>query len=187
MTQGFNWLDWALVVLLFLSVTGGLRKGLIRQAIDFAGLFVGLFFAWQFSPAVAHWLNVSFNLETGLRSVVLPLVGDLSLEPLLLSVVSFLLVWAVANIALNLLGSTLEAMARLPVLSSANRLGGALFGLLRGAIVLFIVASIVSIAPVTTSLGQAAANSYFVAQVSRVSPIFYEQLQRMIRDVNRPF
>ena len=62
MTQGFNWLDWALVVLLFLSVTGGLRKGLIRQAIDFAGLFVGLFFAWQFSPAVAHWLNVSFKL-----------------------------------------------------------------------------------------------------------------------------
>ncbi len=175
----FSWLDWALIAVFALSVIHGLSRGLIRQAVDFVGLFLGLYLANLFSPTVAAWLDSTFNLGTSLRAFLVPF-GNYELEPILLSILSFLLVWFGVGILLGLAGGVLETVARLPILASANRLGGAAFGALKGALVVFIVASLLSFVPMQTSLGMAVHRSYVVGQVRFVSPIFYEQLQNLI-------
>ncbi|MGI6357676.1 MAG: CvpA family protein [Bacillota bacterium] len=182
-SSAFNWLDWALLIILALSVLSGLVKGLVKQALDFVSLFAGLYLADRWSPQVSVWLNSSFNLGTGLRSLLIPVFGNYDLEPLALAVLSFLLVWGLVSIAFSLLGGILQSVARLPLLNTANRLMGGALGLLKGVVVVFIIASLLSFLPVGSSLGRTAANSYLVAEVQRLSPVFYQQLQALLNQI----
>lgn len=178
--MGFTWFDWALIAVFALSVINGLSRGLVRQAVDFVGLFLGLYLANLFSPTVAKWLDSTFNLGSSLRAFLMPIFGSYELEPVLLAILSFILIWFGVGILLGLAGGMLETVARLPILASANRLGGAAFGALKGALVVFIMASLLSFVPIQTSLGTAVHRSYIVSQVRYLSPIFYEQLQNLI-------
>ena len=62
-------------------------------------------------------------------------------------VVLFLLGFVVILILWNALARALDLVARLPVLKTMNRLGGFLFGAVRGALFLFIVAGILEFYP----------------------------------------
>ncbi len=182
-TTAFNWLDWALLLILGLSILGGLVKGLVKQALDFVSLFVGLYLADRWSPQVSIWLNSTFNLGTGLRSLLVPVFGNYDLEPLALAVLSFLLVWGLVSIAFSLLGGVMQSVAKLPLLNTANRLAGGLLGLIKGVVVVFIIASLLSFLPVGSSLGRTATSSYMVAEVQRLSPVFYQQLQALLNQI----
>lgn len=182
-TTAFNWMDWALLVILALSVFSGMFKGLVKQALDFASLFVGLFLADKWAPQVSVWLNSTFNLGTSLRTLLVPIFGNYNLEPVALAVLSFLLVWGVVSVAFSLLGGVLQSVTRLPLLATANRLGGGLLGALKGGLVLFIVASLLSFLPADSSLGSTAKNSYLVAEVQKLSPAFYQHLQALLNRI----
>lgn len=182
-TTAFNWMDWVLLVMLGLSIVSGLTRGLVRQALAFASLFVGLFLADKWAPQVSVWLNGTFNLGDSLRTFLTPLFGNYNLEPVALAVISFLVVWGLVSVAFNLLGGVLESVARLPLLATANRLGGGALGALKGAVILFIVASLLSFLPADSSLGTTARNSYIVEQVHTISPSFYQHLQALMNKI----
>jgi membrane protein required for colicin V production len=182
-TTAFNWLDWALLIFLAVSVISGMTRGLVRQALGFASLFVGLFLAERWAPSVSVWLNSTFNLSKSLQAFLIPIFGNYDLEPVALGVISFLVVWGAVSIAFNLLGGVLQTVARLPLLATANRLGGAALGALKGAVVVVIVASLISFLPATSSLGATADNSYVVNQVHHVSPSFYQHLQELMNRI----
>lgn len=174
------WIDWVLLGILVLSIVNGLTRGLVKQALGFAGLFVSLYLADRWAPAMAHWLNSSFDLSTRIREFVLPLLGDYRLEPTVLAVLSYLLVWCLVSAAFGILGLFLESVTRLPIISSVNRLGGAVLGTLKGGIIVFIIASLLSFLPASTRLGALGHRSYVGAQVRYISPVFYEHLQELI-------
>lgn len=174
------WIDWVLLGVLALSVLSGYTRGLIKQALDFAGLFVSLYLAGRWSPAMAAWLNSNFNISNHIRNFLLPALGDYRLEPVVLSVLSYLLVWCLVSAAFGILGHFLESVAKLPLLSSVNRLGGALLGALKGGIIVFIVASLLSFLPATAQLGALAQRSYVATRVRYISPLFYQHLQELI-------
>ncbi len=176
----FVWIDWVLLGILAFSVLNGYTRGLIKQALDFAGLFVSLYLAGRWAPIMAAWLNANFDISNHIRNFLLPLMGDYRLEPMVLSVLSYALVWCLVSAAFGLLGHFLESVAKLPILSSVNRLGGALLGALKGGIVVFIVASLLSFLPATTQLGAIAQRSYVATQVRYISPLFYQHLQELI-------
>jgi len=182
-TTAFNWMDWALLLILAASVLSGMFKGLVKQALDFASLFVGLFLADKWAPQVSVWLNSTFNLGTSIRALLIPLFGNYSLEPVALAVLSFLLVWGVVSIAFSLLGGILQSVTRLPILATANRLGGGLLGALKGALTIFIVASLLSFLPASSSLGSTAKSSYVVTEVQKLSPSFYQHLQALLNRI----
>ncbi|NLW16839.1 MAG: CvpA family protein [Firmicutes bacterium] len=176
----FIWIDWVLLGIFALSVLTGFTRGIVRQALDFAGLFVSLYFAGRWAPAMAAWLNNNFCLSNHIRNFLLPILGDYRLEPVLLSVLSYLLVWCLVSAVFGILGHFLESVAKLPLLSSVNRLGGALLGALKGGIIVFIIASLLSFLPATTRLGALAQRSYVATQMRYISPIFYQYLQELI-------
>lgn len=182
-TTAFNWMDWALLLVLAASLLSGMFKGLVKQALDFASLFVGLFLADKWAPQVSVWLNSTFNLGTSIRALLIPLFGNYSLEPVALAVLSFLLVWGVVSIAFSLLGGILQSVTRLPILATANRLGGGLLGALKGALTIFIVASLLSFLPASSSLGSTAKSSCVVTEVQKLSPSFYQHLQALLNRI----
>ncbi len=117
-----NVLDVALLVILALSVFGGLWKGLVKEIFSLAGVLAGVLVAFLLSPrlapALARWIpNQSAAYAAAL---VLLFVGTL--------IVAALLAWLITKVV------------ELAQLGPLNRLLGGAFGVVRALVIgLFIV------------------------------------------------
>jgi membrane protein required for colicin V production len=110
-----NWLDILLLVAIALATVLGLAIGLIRAALSLAGLIVGVVLAGHFYIPFSHVL-------------------DAFLQPGVAKVVAFIIILAAVMVAAAFLAMFLRRGASLIKLGWADRLGGAVFGLLMGAI-----------------------------------------------------
>ena len=85
--------------------------------------------------------DLTEKVQEGMRDTgvsVLTAVAECLTEPILYSVL-FLLSFLLLTLLLNLLSKLLDLALKLPVLHGANTLGGALAGLLEGAVVLLLL------------------------------------------------
>lgn len=125
-----NWLDLVLAVILMLSVVSGYRKGLIRIGIGLIATIAALVFACWFYGMAGTFL--------------LPYVSSRSMA----RIGGFLLVF-LGVIALGaLIGRILAAIFKWAGLSWFDRLLGAAFGIVRGAIVsVALIMVIVALSP----------------------------------------
>ncbi len=110
-----NWLDIVLLVLLAMAAFLGLRIGIIKAALSLAGLIVGIILAGRYYGSLAQHLG--FIPGDGVAEVVAFIVILLGVVIIAL-VLALLLKWATSAI----------------MLGWVDRLGGAIFGLLWGAI-----------------------------------------------------
>lgn len=112
-----NWLDIAVLVILGVSAFNGLRQGLIKTALSLAGLIIGIILAGQFYQQLAGLLAFIPNEDiANIAAFILILVG----------------VMVIASILARLLKFAVSVV----LLGWVNRLGGAVFGLVLGAIFL---------------------------------------------------
>lgn len=111
-----NWLDIILIVAIALATVGGLSLGLIRGALYLVGLIVGVVLAGNF---------------------YLPFAGvlDAVLQPGVAKVVAFIIILGAVITAAVFLAIFLARGAAAIKLAWADRLGGAVFGLVMGSIV----------------------------------------------------
>jgi membrane protein required for colicin V production len=110
-----NWLDIVLLVLLAIAAFLGLRIGLIKAALSLAGLIVGVILAGSYYGSLAQHLG--FIPGDGVAEVVAFIIILLVVLMIALAL-ALLLKWATSAI----------------MLGWVDRLGGAIFGLLWGAI-----------------------------------------------------
>ena len=110
-----NWLDIVIVVAIAIPTLIGLRIGLIKAALSLVGLIVGVILAGRYYVLLSQQL--AFIPQAGVAKVVafaIILIGIMVVA----SVLARLLTWA----------------ASVVMLGWVNRLGGAIFGLVLGAI-----------------------------------------------------
>jgi len=108
--------DWAIVILLVLSVLGGLQQGFFRSACSLGGLFLGLVLAaWNYAR---------------LASVLKPLVRIEAVA----DTIGFLLIALVVMGLAGILGTILAKALHQIGLGCLDSLAGAVFGLLQGAL-----------------------------------------------------
>ncbi len=112
-----NPLDWLLTVLLLYSMVRAALNGFFRAAFNLAGLVCGL--------PLAFW---------GYRDLALDL-RELLTSPALAQLAAFLLILSGVAVAASLLGRLFRHGARTVGLGVVDRLGGALFGLVRGLLI----------------------------------------------------
>jgi uncharacterized membrane protein required for colicin V production len=112
-----------LVILVFLAVRG-LRRGLIAMLIGLVAFAVGLALAFRFDAMLGSWLRR-------------PLHGLTATEA---RMVAFLVILVVAGLVARLTGGLLSGLIkRIPLVGTANRLGGVLVGLLLGCLAVWLV------------------------------------------------
>lgn len=112
-----NPLDWILLALLLYSAIRAAINGFFREAFTLAGLIIGFPLACWYYRAGAHSL------------------AGLITSPAFAQFAAFLLILAAVTVTASLLGRLFRRGARTVGLGIADRIGGALFGLLRGALV----------------------------------------------------
>jgi membrane protein required for colicin V production len=110
-----SWLDLVIIAAIGITTLMGLKIGLIKAVLSLAGVIVGVILAGRF---------------------YLPLAGQLTFIPqaTVAKVVAFAVILIVVVVIAGVLAKLLKWAASLMMLGWVNRLGGAAFGLLLGAI-----------------------------------------------------
>lgn len=110
-----NWLDIVIIVLVAISTFIGLRIGIIKAVLSLVGVIVGVILAGRFYIALAGGLTF-IPQETLAR------------------IVAFAIILVGVMLVAGVLASVLKWLASIVMLGWVNRLGGAIFGLVLGAI-----------------------------------------------------
>ncbi|MBM2831324.1 MAG: cvpA family protein [Dehalococcoidia bacterium] len=112
-----NWLDIVIIIILAISAVGGWKTGLIQAGLGWLGIVVGIVLAGDYYQAMAKPLSGIFQ-------------NDLA------SVLSFTVILAAVILLSYLIGLWLNKVVTVTLLGWVNRLMGAAFGLLTGAMVI---------------------------------------------------
>ena len=112
-----NWLDIVIIVAIAINTLLGLKMGLIKAVLSLIGLIVGLILA---------------------KLYYVPLAEQLGFIPqaMVAKVIAFAIIMIVVMLIAGVLASLLKWAASVMMLGWINRIGGAVFGLVMGAIFL---------------------------------------------------
>jgi membrane protein required for colicin V production len=110
-----NWLDIVLLIVLVISILTGLKIGLIKAVLSLVGVVVGVILAGQYSDDLAG--HLTFISQPGLAKIA-----------------AFAIILIVVMIIAAVLASLIKWAVSAMMLGWVNRLGGAIFGLVLGAI-----------------------------------------------------
>ena len=110
-----NWLDIIILVLLVIPTVMGLKIGLIKAVLSIVGVIIGVVLAGQFYESLGE--KLSFISDPGVAKIV-----------------AFALILVVVMIIAGVAAALLKNLVSAMLLGWVNRLGGAVFGFLLGAI-----------------------------------------------------
>ena len=128
-----GWVDWALAAVLAVSIAVGLWRGLVFEVLSLLGWVAAYVAAQAFASSVAPLLPIGAP-GSGLNQGV-----------------AFALVFVLALLAWALASRLLRLVIHATPLQVVDRVLGGGFGLLRGAVLLLAVATVISMTPVARS------------------------------------
>ena len=110
-----NWLDIVIIVLIAVPTLIGLKAGVIKAVLSLVGVIIGVILAGQFHGLLAEQLTfISQESIANIVAFAIILIGVM----IIASIIAAVLKWIVSAV----------------MLGWVNRLGGAVFGFLLGAI-----------------------------------------------------
>jgi membrane protein required for colicin V production len=160
-----NPLDWLLAILLTYSVVKAAVNGFFRESLSLAGLVVGFLLAgWYY------------------RTLARNLAGLIS-NPAFAQFAAFLLILAAVMILAALVARLLRRTASTIGLGFMDRLGGALFGFLRGALLgTALLMAFTAFLPGGVWLQTSRLAPYFLQTAHAVSFVMPSDLRTRLRD-----
>jgi uncharacterized membrane protein required for colicin V production len=128
---------------ILLSALAGWRSGLIRQIVSLVSLFLAYFLAkslhLSFAPVIQHFIGGTGENDSWFETI--------GLSNGLYQGLAFIVLFSVFLFVIRLIGSMLDLVASLPVLSMLNRTGGLLIGFLLGVIIAALVVNVLVLLP----------------------------------------
>jgi membrane protein required for colicin V production len=160
-----NWLDIVIIVLLILSVIGGIINGFIKALFGLVGLIVGVILAGRFYVALADHLGFISDANTA-------------------RIVAFIIIFAAVSIVAALLGMIFTKIVSAIPLGWVNRLLGGVLGLFTGAIS---IAALLIILVKFTGIGDFVSNSGLANFLVDKLPIVLELLPKEFETIKQFF
>lgn len=154
--------DLILILLLLASAWMGYRQGFLRQLFNLLSLVIALVVAWAGYQQLAHQLASLFSVP-----ILKITVGSLELDMLPLKILSFLLLFSAVRLLIRWLGSLLGIVHGVPVLSTVNRWLGLCLSVLKTALILFLLFSVLSLFP---GLEHTISGSWVASKILEWSP-----------------
>ncbi len=114
-----NLVDILIWAILLIFVVKGFMKGLIREVCSLLGLVVGSWAAFKYYSSLATFIKLHIHLPHFVSSVI-----------------SFIIIFLTIGLLLFFLGRLLTVIFKIILLGGINRVGGVVFGLLQGSLVL---------------------------------------------------
>ena len=159
-----NWLDLLIVGILAWTTFRAFSAGLIREVVGLLGLVAGIALAGAFYD----------DLSTNLEFVVA--------DPVTRSLAAFAAIFIGTAIAGNVIGAVLRTAAALLFLGPLDRIGGAVFGLAKGLLLVQVLLIAVSVFPAQPALTKAVAASTLAPFLLRYTPAIEIGLPKEFHD-----
>lgn len=137
-----NILDIIIGFILICFAISGLRKGFIYESFHLASYIIGIYGALYFSDMVADWLSTIINI--GFEYI---------------SVVAFIITFVLFAFAIRMLGQALNTIIEAMYLGLIDKIMGAAFGFLKGALILSIIIMIMNVLGITGFIDKDIRNS----------------------------
>lgn len=162
------WLDLVLLIMMIAAAWLGYRQGFLRQLVHLLAWIIALVAASKGYQTLAGYLS-GLLAWPGISVAI----GSTELGRLALNVVAFFLLFFGVRLLIRLAGSWLGIVHAIPVLSTVNRWLGLGLSLLKTALVLFLLFSILSLFP---TIQTAFADSWVIPRLLQWSPHLMEQI-----------
>ena len=133
MSIEIGWVDWCMLAVMVLSLVVGALRGLVFEVLAVVGWFVAYFAALWAGPLLAPHLPIGTS------------------GSLLNHGAAFAFAFIAALIVWSLLSRLVRSLIRATPLSAIDRLLGAVFGMLRGVILLLLLAAVIAHTPAEKS------------------------------------
>lgn len=124
-----SWLDIALIIPLAWGLVRGLYKGLVLTIGSFAGLILGIYLAYIYAPEFGLVLGEWFTLS-----------------PDKLQILAYLFIFLGVAIICFFIAKIVDGILKIVTLAWLNRLLGALFGVLKYALILSVLINLFELA-----------------------------------------
>lgn len=125
--MNINILDIIIIIPLLLFAWQGYKKGFIIEVATLAALILGLYFSFYFSDYAARLLNEYFTIDEKY-----------------IAALSFIVTFIVVVIAISAIGKVLQKFIDIILLGFLNKAAGAIFGIIKGALLLSILLLIIN-------------------------------------------
>lgn len=159
--MSINLLDLIILIPLLLFAFNGYKKGIIIEITTLAALLLGIYAALFFSDYTANLLTGSFNISKEY-----------------LNIIAFVATFIGVLVLVMILGRLLEKVVNLLMLGIVNKLAGAAFGILKGALLLSILIFLINYfdRDATIIKQDARKESVLYKNIEPIAPWIYEKL-----------
>lgn len=140
-----NWLDYILVFIFLLNLYNGFRSGFLRQVFGLFSLLIAFYAALFWNDSAKAYLQSFLKLEEIIS--VLAQKGGAStwLVEITGNVIAFLLVFLLISAVLALISRKLKLLHKIPLIGPLNAFTGGILGALKGLIIIFLIAALLSL------------------------------------------
>jgi len=120
-----NWIDIAAIILLIISAIVGLKRGLVGELFGLLGMVIGLVLARRYCNDI-YFINSLFK------------------NSVLSTWVSFTLIFVGVILVASLIGILIHKVLKLAAMGMLDHIGGFIFGLLKGILIIGILLFLLS-------------------------------------------
>lgn len=152
-----NWIDFFILGIVVIAVLSGYKRGLFKEVSTFIGLVITIVLAINY----ADWLAMKIE-------------GTFNLSPSLLYVFCFVITFVFTLFILKILGHYFYMMVKVTPLKYPDKVGGGVFGFLKGAFLLSLLFLMFIFVPVFQSLNQSIDESLIAPTVRKLVPTTFD-------------
>ena len=160
--MNINTLDVIMIIPLAWGIFMGFKKGLIIELASLIALLAGIYIAVHFSFFTSSILSEYIDISPGL-----------------LPIVSFILTFVIVVLGVHFIGKIVEKLVKLVALGFFNRLGGAVFSMLKYAIFLSILILLMNKFMPSLVSDKDKEDSYLYEPVEKIAPFLWEKLDKL--------
>ncbi len=157
-------LDWIFLVVLALSLLIGAWRGLVYEVLSLGTWVAAFFLAQWFAPVAAQWLPMAGATET------------------IQYAAGFVVVFIIAMFAGSLVTWLISRLFQVAGLRPADRVLGAIFGALRGVVLMLVAAVLVGMTPMQHDAWwtQSVSGQWASATVKGLKPVLPHEFGRYL-------
>lgn len=163
-------IDIVIIAIVVLSIFLGYKKGLVSLGIHLVAFIIALIISFILYRPIGNLIinttSIDENLQEGIETKLEEITGDnnenqnsllqniqngtisetaKSLSINIIYGVTIILLFMILRIALVFVTAIANWIAKLPILKQANKLGGIIYGLLRGILIIYVVLLILNL------------------------------------------
>lgn len=155
-----NWIDVSIMIIILLNMVIGIRRGIIRGIINLIGVITAIFLAIFWFKEVGEYISSHSQIS-----------GEIA------NILGFAIIFLGVYLIARIIEIFFKKILSLLFVSWIDGLGGAVFGLVKGSLIVGILLVIITFIPLPVFLKEQLENSFLANRFAVMTTIVYDYLK----------